>query len=231
LVITSGLAYGIDAAAHRGALSAGGPTIAVFGSGIDRIYPRRHEALAEQIWQTGALITEFPLGSPPRAHHFPRRNRVISGLTRGTVVVEAAASSGSLITAMQALDQGREVFAVPGSIRSPLSRGCHALIKQGAKLVESAADILDEIGHFAEPDTGVRPRVAIGGDSDQDLSDVGRKEAVLLHACGFEPTTIDALVSRSGLTANEVSSMLLTLELKGHIESCSGASFVRKGLA
>ena len=227
LLVTSGLAYGIDAAAHRGALSADGRTIAVLGSGVDRIYPRPHEQLAAEITRAGALVSEFPLGSPPRAHHFPRRNRIISGLTGGTVVVEAVASSGSIITAMQALDQGREVFAVPGSIRDPRSRGCHALIKQGAKLVESAADILDEIG----PRMSNAPRSKAESVAVRDSckgSDIGERETRLLNQCGYEPTSIDTLVVRSGLTANEVSSMLLALELKGHIASCSGVSFVRK---
>lgn len=212
LTIVSGLALGIDTAAHTGGMQGRGSTIAVLGTGMDVIYPKRNEALAREIEMKGALISEMPLGAPPKAGNFPRRNRLISGLSRGCLVVEAAIDSGSLITARLAVDQGREVFSIPGSIHSPLSKGCHALIKQGAKLVESAQDILEEFG-LREEDRGVAPAP---GENN-----------VLLAQMGFESCTIDQLMQRTGLTTGVVSAMLLELELEGKIASLPGGMFQR----
>jgi DNA processing protein len=212
LTIVSGLAVGIDAAAHRGGLQGRGSTVAVFGTGIDIIYPRRNETLAGEIAARGVLVSEFALGTPPNPGHFPRRNRLISGLSRGCLVIEAALSSGSLITAKLAAEQGREVFAVPGSIHSPHSKGCHELIKQGAKLVESAQDVLEELG-------------ATAGSSP--VSRVTDTDNVLLEMMGFDPCAIDALIERSGLTTNVVSAMLLQLELEGKVASLPGGLYQR----
>ena len=221
LTVTSGLALGIDAAAHRGALDAGCPTIAITGNGLDRVYPARHRDLAHEIAEAGLLATEFPLGTPPMADHFPRRNRVISGLSLGTLVVEAAARSGALITARLAGEQGREVFAVPGSIHSPMSRGCHALIRQGAKLVESVNDIIEELGPLA----GVAPSPQSNGvETAASLDDDYQR---LLQDMGYEPVTIDTLVERTGLTAEAISSMLLLMELQGFVVSQSGGMYTR----
>jgi DNA processing protein len=218
LTITSGLAVGIDAAAHRGALAGNGHTIAVAGTGLDRVYPARHRDLAREIAERGALISEFPPGTPPRPEHFPRRNRLISGLSLGTLVVEAALQSGSLITARLATEQGREVFAIPGSIHNPLARGCHALLRQGAKLVETAQDILEELGALA----------AWGETLAPTTDDNGPEEIQgLLHHVGFEPTAVDTLVERSGLTAAQVSSMLVVLELHGQVTSAPGGLYTR----
>ncbi len=218
LAVTSGLASGIDAAAHRGALASDGLTIAVCGTGPDRVYPPDHESLAKKIATNGALVTEFPFGAPPKKGHFPRRNRIISGLSLGTLVVEAAARSGSLITARLAMEQGREVFAIPGSIHSPVSRGCHRLIREGAKLVESAADIFDELRGIA----GLALDTAPGRDdimAPKQVDDLDTDYRKLLDFMGAAPLPIDILVDRSGLTPAEVSSMLLIMELKGLVES------------
>ena len=212
LTIISGLALGIDAAAHSGGMQGSGSTIAVLGTGIDVIYPKRNQALGEEIEHRGALVSEMPLGSPPMAGNFPRRNRLISGLSRGCLVVEAAIDSGSLITARLAADQGREVFSIPGSIHSPLSKGCHALIKQGAKLVESAQDILEE---FGLSDTSRTPATSAGADHP------------LLSKMGYDPCNVDQLIQRSGLTTEVVSAMLLELELEGKIASLPGGIFQR----
>jgi DNA processing protein len=212
LVIVSGLALGVDSAAHRGGLEGRGSTIAVLGTGVDITYPRRNEPLAEEILLRGALVSEFPLGTPPNAGNFPRRNRLISGLARGCLVVEAALDSGSLITARLAAEQGREVLAIPGSIHSPLSRGCHALIKQGAKLVESAQDVLEELGAAVAPEKR-SPDPGEGHD--------------LLDKMGFDPCDIDGLMARSGLTAEIVSSILLQLELEGKIAGLPGGLYQR----
>jgi DNA processing protein len=220
LGITSGLALGIDAASHGGALAGGGWTVAVAGTGPDRIYPARHRDLALKILEQGVIVTEFAPGTPPLAGNFPRRNRIISGLSLGTVVVEAAPQSGSLITARLAAEQGREVFAMPGSIHNPLARGCHALIRQGAKLVESCEDILEEVAPLAA--------VSLGGLAPAPPLAEAVEEAVpaelktLYNHLGFEAATIDTLVERSGLTADVVSSMLLTLELQGCVTSTGG---------
>ena len=218
LTIVSGLALGIDAAAHEGALSAAADaasTIAVIGTGADIVYPSAHRSLAHRIADQGAIVSEFALGSPAAAHHFPRRNRIIAGLARGVLVVEAAAQSGSLITARLAGEQGRDVFAIPGSIHSPLSKGCHRLIKQGAKLVESVTDILEEL-HLA-PDAApeIRPDASVADDDP------------LFAAIGFEPLTVDALATRSGMSAAELATKLLELELAGRVARLPGGRVQR----
>lgn len=214
--IISGLALGIDAAAHRGALAAAGETIAVIGTGCDRIYPARNKELALAIAEHGAIVSEFPLGTPAIATNFPRRNRIISGLARGVLVVEAAAESGSLITARLAAEQGREVFAIPGSIHSPVARGCHKLIKQGAKLVETAQDILEELGAYAEP-AAVTEDPLTAGDPE------------ILKAIGHDPCGLDDLVERTGLAAEHLLGELLTLELAGLIAPLPGSRYQRLG--
>ncbi|OGA73798.1 MAG: DNA protecting protein DprA [Betaproteobacteria bacterium RIFCSPLOWO2_12_FULL_65_14] len=216
LTIVSGLALGIDAAAHRGGLAGPGSTIAVLGTGIDVVYPRRNAELATQIIARGLLLSEFALGTAPLAQNFPRRNRLISGLAQGCLVVEAAVASGSLITARSAADQGREVFAIPGSIHSPLSRGCHTLIKSGAKLVESADDVLAEL-------SGFRPS---GFASTTATRSEPREDGLLRHM-GHDPVDVDSLCSRAGLSAEQVSSELLRLELDGRITSLPGGLYQR----
>lgn len=226
LTLTSGLALGVDAAGHEGALRGGGYTLAVMGTGLDRVYPARHRDLAHAIVAAGgALVSELPVGSPPRAEHFPRRNRIISGLSLGVLVVEAALRSGSLITARQALDQGREVFAIPGSIHNPLARGCHALIRQGAKLVETGADVLEELHALASiPLSQPGPAAETPVSASAALSPEQHK---LLDQMGYEPVTVDQLVAASGLTPEAVSSMLLILELEGRVASQAGGAYVR----
>jgi DNA processing protein len=219
LVVTSGMALGIDAASHLGALAGGGWTIAVAGTGPDLVYPARHRELAGKIIDRGAVVTEFPPGTPPVAANFPRRNRIISGLSLGTLVVEAAPRSGSLITARLAAEQGREVFAVPGSIHNPLARGCHALIRQGAKLVETIDDILEELGPLAKFSVGSCDMPEASAGMDEAPSGAHK---LLYENIGFEPISIDMLVECSGLTADVVSSMLLTLELQGRVTSTGG---------
>ena len=226
LAITSGLALGIDAAGHEGALSAGGRTVAVLGSGLDRIYPAQHAMLAARIAASGAVISEFPRGTAPLRPHFAQRNRLMSGLSLGTLVVEAADQSGSLITAQFALDQGREVFAIPGCIHNPLTRGCHALIRAGAKLVESTRDIFEEIGISLPKQHDMSCNSAPQRVTRRSARlDKGQK--ILLDALGFEPTSIDALVERTGFPSRSVSSMLLALELEGEVGSEAGGRFVR----
>jgi DNA processing protein len=220
--IVSGLAQGIDAAAHRGALAAGSPTIAFLGHGIDRVYPACNRDLAHEVARHGALVSEFPLGTAPNRALFPQRNRLISGISLGTLVVEAARRSGSLITARLAAEQGREVFAIPGSIHNPLSRGCHQLIRQGAKLVEAAEDIVSELatlaGHLLEEMAAPTLPTVKSVDADEEY-------VKLLNTLGHDPVTIDELVERSGLTIDQVSSMLLILELEGKIEKLSGGRY------
>jgi DNA processing protein len=226
LTITSGLAVGIDAASHEGALDYGGPTIAVLGTGIDSIYPRQHRALAARIAAHGALVSEYPPASPPLKAHFPRRNRIISALSLGTLVVEAGRHSGSLITARLAGQQGREVFAIPGSIHNPLSRGCHALIRSGAKLVETAADVLSEIGfNVKEQKVTNSSRTRLATVSAALRLDKDSK--ILLDALGFEPASVDMLVERTGLASQSVASMLLFLELEDVVGLHSGGRYVR----
>ncbi len=224
VAITSGLAMGIDAAAHQGALVSG-KTIAVIGTGLDSVYPTKNRQLANDIAVNGTLVSEFALGTLPRAENFPRRNRIISGLSLGTLVVEAAIRSGSLITARMAMEQGREVFAIPGSIHNPLARGCHRLIREGAKLVETAQDILEELSalagaqHFIEADKQEQLYTPpLNDDADYHL---------LFEYLAYDPMEIDLIIKKSGLTAEVVSSMLLLLELQGQVESLPGGRYVR----
>lgn len=226
ITITSGLALGIDAASHEGALKGHGVTIAVCGTGLDRVYPRRNAKLAALIRERGALVSEFPPGKGPLPEHFPQRNRIISGLSFGTLVVEAARASGSLITAQHALEQGREVFAIPGSIHSPLSRGCHKLIREGAKLVESAEDVLSEVLNFLQPQALARMSPHPGGLGDTPAA-LDKDYEILLDALGFEPAGIDVLVARTGIPSASVASMLLILELQGHVKPHAGGRFGR----
>ena len=222
LTITSGLAAGIDAAAHEGALHGGGNTLAVLGTGPDIIYPRQNCTLADQIRNHGALVSEFPPGMPARRDHFPRRNRIISGLSLGTLVVEAGVNSGSLITARLSGDYGREVFAIPGSIHSPLSKGCHRLIKQGAKLIENSTDIIEELKSLL---SAIEPLPVATPTTPETKPAVDPDYVKLLSSMGFEPVNIQALAGRSGLTTAELSSMLLILELEGRVESLPGGHF------
>ena len=221
LVVTSGLALGVDGAAHEGALTQG-RTIAVLGTGPDRVYPAVHRQLARLIAETGALVSEFLPGQGPLAHHFPRRNRIISGLSLGVLVTEAAVGSGSLITARCALEQGREVFAVPGSVRNPLSRGCHALIREGARLVESADDVLLELAPQLRAMLDESAAVASPPDPGLEPEQQG-----LLAAMGFDPLAADDLVARTGLPTQQVLSMLSFLELSGHVSSLPGGRYCR----
>ena len=223
LTIVSGLALGIDGAAHEGALE-GAPadamaTIAIVGTGLDRVYPARHRDLAHRIARRGALVSEYPIGTPPLQENFPRRNRLISGLSQGTLVVEAALQSGSLITARMAAEQGREVFAIPGSIHSPQARGCHALLRQGAKLAESAQDVLEEL-RLAP----VAPR----GDDEEPAEG---EDHPLLAALGYDPVGLDALIARTGIPAPQLQATLLELELAGQVARLPGGLFQRVAAA
>ncbi len=216
LCVISGMAHGIDAAAHRGALKGQDSSIAIVGTGLDKVYPAANRDLAHALAEQGAIISEFPLCTPPLASNFPRRNRIISGMSIGCLVVEASLQSGSLITARLALEQGRDVFAIPGSIHAPQSKGCHALIKQGAKLVEAAQDILEELsGLIVKPDTSTSQAVTSGANAE------------LLDHLGFDPTNIDTLAERCGLTVSQLSAMLLTLELEGRISALPGGLYQR----
>jgi DNA processing protein len=221
LTIVSGLAQGIDAAAHRGGLAGEGGTVAVLGTGVDNVYPRANAALADDIAARGLLISEFALGTQAFAHNFPRRNRLISGLAQGCLVVEAALGSGSLITARSAAEQGREVFALPGSIHSPLSKGCHALIKAGAKLVESADDVLSELASFRR--TGFASTRSPAGRAGQ----AGGASEPLLDSMGFDPVDVDSLCARAGLPAERVAADLLRLELAGRVAVLPGGLYQR----
>ena len=226
LGITSGLALGIDAACHEGALAGGGVTIAVLACGLDTVYPAEHAALAQRVTESGALVSEFPPGTPPLAAHFPQRNRIIAGLAHGTLVIEAAQRSGSLITARLAGVAGREVFAIPGSIHNPLARGCHALIRQGAKLVERVDDVLAEL------------RISLSAQlvAEQGSAPVAARKAaatldkayeILLDALAFEPASVDSLIERTGLNSESIASMLLILELGGHVAPHPGGRYSR----
>jgi DNA processing protein len=222
--VVSGMALGVDGAAHDGALMGGAHTVAVVGTGLDRVYPKRHLALAHRIAEHGLIISEFPLGTPPLTANFPRRNRIISGLSHGTLVIEAALQSGSLITARLAAEQGKEVFAIPGSIHSPQSRGCHLLIKQGAKLVESAQDVLEELRlplSFAAAETAeeIAEEVAAAAAVDE--------ENPLLKALGYDAASLDALQARSGWPTAQLQAQLLELELSGAVARLPGGLFVR----
>lgn len=225
MTITSGMALGIDAQAHLGCLAADGTTLAVIGTGTDRVYPASHHKLAHQIAEKGAIISEFPPGTEPRAGNFPRRNRIISALSLGTLVVEATLKSGSLITAGHALEQGREVFAIPGSIHSPQSKGCHRLIKQGAKLVEQAQDIIEEFAPLIStldiqdnPTSDSPSSVQTGLDEDY---------LQLLEKMGWDPVSMEQIMHATSLPAESVSSMLLLLELQGHVSSAPGGYYSR----
>lgn len=238
--IVSGLALGVDAAAHEGALDVSSDpfaeatpaTIAVVGTGLDRVYPRKNLDLAHRIAAHGVLVSEYPLGTPPLAANFPKRNRIISGLSQGTLVVEAALASGSLITARMAAEQGREVFAIPGSIHAPQSRGCHALIRQGAKLVESAQDVLEELR--MPPAAGKQSACSGAAVLDEEGStdiDTRETESPLLQALGFDPMGVDALVARTGMDAASLQVELLELELDGHVARLPGGLYQRLGSA
>ncbi len=216
VTIVSGLALGIDGAAHAGAIDSAGGTVAVVGTGLDEVYPRRHADLARQIAIKGLMVSEYSLGTPPLKEHFPQRNRIIAGLTRGTLVVEATLQSGSLITTRLAAEAGRDVFAVPGSIHSPQARGCHALIKQGAKLVETVQDVLDELGVAPAPATPV---------TTAEVGEPARNP--LLEAMGHDPIGLDELVARTGWSAAELNARLLDLELAGRVERLPGQRFQR----
>ena len=217
LCVVSGLALGVDGAAHDGALLGGGTTLAVVGTGLDRVYPKQHLALAHRIAEHGLIISEFPLGTPPLTANFPKRNRLISGLSQGTLVIEAALKSGSLITARLAAEQGKEVFAIPGSIHSPQSRGCHALIKQGAKLVESAQDVLEELN---------LPQLSTALTAEPD-ADGQPADDPLFAAMGYEPVSLDALQARTGLATAELQARLLALEMAGEVARLQGGLFQR----
>ncbi len=223
LCVVSGLALGIDGAAHRGALKANGATIAVVGTGLDIVYPAKHRHLAHQIVEHGLIISEFALGTPSKPQNFPKRNRIISGLSLGCLVVEANLQSGSQITARLAGEQGREVFAIPGSIHSPMSKGCHQLIKQGAKLVDDLQDIVEELG-LSRPHKQQNSAVS----SHENLATAQTSNhQFLLDLMGFEPIAFDRLVHLSDLTVSEVSSMLMLLELEGSVASLAGGNYQR----
>ncbi|KJS70050.1 MAG: DNA processing protein DprA [Comamonadaceae bacterium BICA1-1] len=242
--IVSGLALGVDGAAHRGALEVGAATVAVVGTGLDRVYPRQNHELAQRIAAHGILISEYPLGTPPLAPHFPQRNRIIAGLSLGTLVVEAALESGSLITAELAAQYGREVFAIPGSIHAPQSRGCHALIRQGAKLVESVQDVLDELRPAHSVRAPVQSELALGepsaaqpapraklGQGVQGQLPHAEAEGALLQALGYDPVGLDALQARCGLPIAELQAQLLEFELLGAVRRLPGGLFQRLGRA
>jgi DNA processing protein len=228
LTVVSGLALGVDGAAHEGALEGAAPgqiaTIAVVGTGLDQVYPRQHTGLAERIVQRGLIVSEYPLATPPLPANFPKRNRIIAGLTAGTLVVEAALKSGSLITARLAVEQGKDVFAIPGSIHSTQARGCHELLRQGAKLVESAQDVLEELKPGLVM-AGQPPNSAPAGTSS------GTRAQQLLKAIGYDPVSLDALVARTGSSTAELQAHLLELELAGQVARLPGGLFQRIGLA
>jgi len=234
LVVVSGLALGIDGAAHEGALAAGGRTIAVLGTGIDRVYPQRHLALGARIAAQGALLSEFVPGTPPLAENFPQRNRIIAGLSLGTLVVEAALRSGSLITARLANEAGREVFALPGSIHAEQSRGCHALIRDGARLVETPAEILEELRRPAgllQPAGRPRPRAATGTVTAAQPAVDDAPEDPLLQAIGHDPISLDSVQARTGWPTSELLARLLELELRGRVVRLPGGLVQRRGRA
>ncbi|ERS86999.1 DNA processing protein DprA [Marinobacter sp. EVN1] len=220
LLITSGLALGIDGAAHAGALDAGYPTLAVVGCGLDRLYPAQHRNLAHRIIENGLIVSEYPPGTQARAAYFPQRNRIISGLARGVLVVEASLRSGSLITARTALEQGREVFAIPGSVHSPVARGCHQLIRQGARLVETADDVMEELGTWWSMQA--QPAEPEATENSSDLSFLDSREIAVFEALGYDPQSTDALGLATGLPADQLLQSLLILELEGLAHACPG---------
>ncbi len=222
--ITSGLAYGVDYQSHLGAIEAEGKTVAVLGNGIDNVYPVKHKNLANMICQSGAVISEFPPLTPPLPQNFPQRNRIISGLSLGSLIVEAAKKSGSLITAKYALEQGREVFAIPGSILNAMSSGCHSLIKQGAKLVECVEDIVEEIQYQINVENN---DCEMNKSTENIESNLDKNHQIVLEFIGYEPISIDELVTKSGLTADALCSMLLTMEINGFVQSQLGGSYIR----
>ncbi|PHS72951.1 MAG: DNA-protecting protein DprA [Cycloclasticus sp.] len=225
LTVTSGLALGVDQAAHKGALDVRGNTIAVAATGLDRVYPASHKPLAEEIIKTGAIVSEFPIGTQVKPGYFPRRNRIISGMSLGVLVVEAAIKSGTLVTARHAMEQGREVFAIPGSIHNPLSKGCHHLIRQGAKLVETADDVLEDLGNLSLASmTSVNEEAE---NLDSPTSSLGADYLKLLEKIAYDPILIDELLINSDFTVEEISSMLLVLELQGLVSSAPGGFFYR----
>lgn len=230
--IVSGMALGIDAAAHHGALDAAAhrSTVAVLGTGVDHLYPRQNLPLAQRLMQHGLVVSEFPLGTPPIASNFPKRNRIISGLSQGTLVVEAALASGSLITARTASEQGREVFAIPGSIHSPQARGCHALIKQGAKLVEHAQDILEELTTRAPAMHGATPS-PMSMPAQAQLPLTQPPDCPLLNTLGYDPVHIDSLSARTGYSTAQLQAQLLELELEDWVERLPGGLYQRKAQA
>lgn len=239
LCINSGLALGIDGKAHQGAIAANSPTIGVIATGIDRVYPARHRKLAHSIVENGALVSEFPVGTQPKAENFPRRNRIISGMSHGTLVVEAAKKSGSLITARLATEQNREVFAIPGSIHNPLAKGCHQLIREGAKLVETAQDILEEMSTLidmnllhstqnpASNTLGAEEDTALNNDSNATDRGDNHDDEELLSKMGYDPISIDELVLRTGSEAESIAARLLILELQNKVTSSGGGTYTR----
>jgi DNA processing protein len=239
MTVISGMAQGIDGAAHQGAIEGAASgvianhlaTIAVVGTGLDRVYPSSHRALAHAIAQHGVIVSEYPLGTPPLAANFPKRNRIISGLSQGTLVVEAALKSGSLITARMASEQGREVFAIPGSIHSGNSRGCHALIRQGAKLVETVEDILEELEPQYQATASIKPSSSPAKAEAVNFSDELDEDDALVQALGFDPVSLDALQARTGMDTPSLQAQLMTLELDGRIARLPGGLFQRIGAA
>ena len=223
LCITSGLAHGIDAAAHRGGLKGQGKTLAVVGTGLDRIYPAANQSLAREIVEQGAMVSEYPLGTRPLAQNFPRRNRIISGMATGCLVVEAALKSGSLITARQAMEQGREVFAIPGSINNSLAKGCHQLIKQGAKLVETAQDVLEELA----PLINYTWQAEVSDGSSATNQQAGLQLHPLLAVMEFEPMSLDELVVMTKMAASEIQAQMMVLEIEGQVEALSAGRWRR----
>ncbi|MDH4193557.1 MAG: DNA-processing protein DprA [Nitrospirota bacterium] len=229
--IVSGLARGIDAAAHEGALGSSGRTLAVLGCGIDRLYPPEHGPLRQRIEQQGAVLSEFPMGTPPHSYHFPQRNRVISGLSLGVIVTEATSRSGSLITARMALEQNREIFAVPGNVTNPLTRGPHRLIKEGAKLVENPLDVVEEILPMLEPsfrDHLEKQQLAL--QSQPSAPSLGPEEQRLFACLSLEPVSLDDLISQGSYAPSEVMSILLSLEIKGLIKQIPGLQYLRMSI-
>lgn len=226
VTIVSGLARGIDAAAHRGAVTGKGRTIAVLGCGIDRTYPSEHHALRRSLESHGAVISELPIGAAPHSHHFPRRNRIISGLSLGVLVTEAATNSGSLITAKLALEQGREVFALPGSVKEDACRGSNRLIKEGAKLIEGAQDILDEI--LPQIDGRQRARMKLDATPVESPLPLKQEDVLVYEALSYDAQSVDAVIERTGLSAAEVSAILLSLELNGRVRQLPGQQYIRR---